>query len=221
MAAKRFTLWSMLEIIDTTISYAGKRLFRPVNLSIGAGEFCVLSAPSGAGKSSLLRWIAGITPASMTGTGMVKLNGVRIDEKKPQDRRVGFMFQMPFLFPHLTVRENLGFGLEPTLIGSERRVVIMDALSHAGLEDLAERDPETLSGGQQARVSLLRTLLAQPQALLLDEPFSSLDDEARTQIVDFVLGEVKRLALPVLLVSHDPRDSALSTHEPAKLVKAK
>jgi putative thiamine transport system ATP-binding protein len=127
------------------------------------------------------------------------------------------MFQQPLLFPHLSVADNLGFGLPACVKGESRKAQIEEALAIAGLEGMGGRDPETLSGGQQARIALLRTLLAKPEALLLDEPFSSLDDSRRTQIVSLVQREAQRLNLPVLLVSHDPRDVDAATNSVVEL----
>jgi len=201
----------MLDIRNADLCFDENRLFKPLSLEIDAGEICVLTAPSGAGKSTLLRWIAGISAAGLAASGQIYLNNREIMNLPAEARRIGMMFQTPLLFPHLNVRENLGFGLPASIKGTARKAQIKDALARAGLEDMEERDPETLSGGQQSRIALLRSLLACPEALLLDEPFSSLDDERRDQIVDFVQSEAMRLRLPVLLVSHDPRDTALAT----------
>jgi putative thiamine transport system ATP-binding protein len=160
----------------------------------------------------LLRWVAGIPTEGLTAQGCIWLNGQKIDALAPERRRVGLMFQQPLLFPHLSVADNLGFGLPACVKGESRKAQIEDALAIAGLEGMGGRDPETLSGGQQARIALLRTLLAKPEALLLDEPFSSLDDSRRTQIVSLVQREAQRLNLPVLLVSHDPRDVDAATN---------
>lgn len=200
----------MLIIKKAFLCFLEQSLFKPISLQIAGGEICVLSAPSGAGKSTLLRWIAGMPTDGLAAQGQIFLNNRQIDHLPSQDRRVGMMFQTPLLFPHLTVQENLGFGLPRRIKGADRQIHIQQALDRAGLSDTAERDPETLSGGQQARIALLRALLAQPEALLLDEPFSSLDDERRGQIIDLVSAEALRLNLPVLLVSHDPRDSQVT-----------
>ena len=208
----------MLILKDNALSFHKEPLFAPLNLEINGGEICVLSAPSGAGKSTLLRWIAGIATDGLQASGYIWLKQRQIDRLPAERRRIGLMFQQPLLFPHLNVADNLGFGLPASVKGEVRKEQIENALATAGLEGMGMRDPETLSGGQQARIALLRTLLAQPEALLLDEPFSSLDDSRRTQIVSLVQSEAKRLNLPVLLVSHDPRDVDAATNNVVQLI---
>lgn len=207
----------MLILKDIALSFQNTPLFAPLTLEIGGGDICVLSAPSGAGKSTLLRWVAGIPTEGLKAQGCILLNGQKIDALPAERRRIGLMFQQPLLFPHLSVADNLGFGLPAAIKGETRKAQIEEALAVAGLEGMGGRDPETLSGGQQARIALLRTLLAKPEALLLDEPFSSLDDNRRTQIVGLVQREAQRLNLPVLLVSHDPRDVDAATNNVVQL----
>ncbi len=207
----------MLILKDIALYFQNKPLFVPLTLEISGGDICVLRAPSGAGKSTLLRWVAGINTEGLTAEGCIWLNGRQIDTLAPERRRVGLLFQQPLLFPHLSVADNLGFGLHASVKGESRKVQIEEALATAGLEEMGGRDPETLSGGQQARIALLRTLLAKPEALLLDEPFSSLDDNLRLQIVSLVQHEAQRLNLPVLLVSHDPRDVDIATNSVVEL----
>ena len=207
----------MLILKDIALSFQNTPLFAPLTLEIGGGDICVLSAPSGAGKSTLLRWVAGIPTEGLKAQGCIWLNGQKIDALPAERRRIGLMFQQPLLFPHLSVADNLGFGLPAAIKGETRKAQIEEALAVAGLEGMGGRDPETLSGGQQARIALLRTLLAKPEALLLDEPFSSLDDNRRTQIVGLVQREAQRLNLPVLLVSHDPRDMDAATNNVVQL----
>ena len=207
----------MLILKDIALSFQNTPLFAPLTLEIGGGDICVLSAPSGAGKSTLLRWVAGIPTEGLKAQGCIWLNSQKIDALPAERRRIGLMFQQPLLFPHLSVADNLGFGLPAAIKGETRKAQIEEALAVAGLEGMGGRDPETLSGGQQARIALLRTLLAKPEALLLDEPFSSLDDNRRTQIVGLVQREAQRLNLPVLLVSHDPRDVDAATNNVVQL----
>ena len=125
-----------------------------------------------------------------------------------QQRRIGVLFQDDLLFPHLTVGQNLAFGLANAAQGrAARRARVQQALLEAGLEGLAERDPATLSGGQRARVALLRALLAEPRVLLLDEPFSKLDTALRQGVRRFVFAHAAARGLPVLLVTHDRADA--------------
>ena len=176
-----------------------------------------MTAPSGAGKASLLRWMAGLETPGLHASGQVKLGEHILSELPAERRQLGLLFQTPQIFPHLTVADNLGFGLVPSITGTARTNAIADALDKAGLAGMGLRDPQTLSGGQQARLALLRTLLAQPQALLLDEPFSSLDGVRREEMVKLVLEEAVERKLPVLLVSHDPRDEGLADKPPYRL----
>ena len=185
-------------------------LFAPLSLSVAAGDICLISAPSGAGKTTLLRWIAGMPINGLHATGNVSLFGKDVTKLPAERRRIGILFQTPLLFPHLCIADNISFGLARTHRGAIKRVMIEDALEAAGLAGFGPRDPATLSGGQQSRVALLRTLLAAPEALLLDEPFASLDDDARTKNIALLRAETKTRGVPTLLVSHDPRDAALA-----------
>lgn len=207
----------MLTIKAASVGYHDNWLFEALNLTIDKGQIAMIDAPSGAGKTSLLRWIAGLQTEAMNKQGEVWLNGERIDHLPAENRHIGFLFQSPLLFPHLTIAENLGFGIPPTYPRKERQNRISDALKRAGMAEMESRDPETLSGGQQARIALLRTILAEPKALLMDEPFSSLDSDMRLQILDIVKSEVMRLHLPVIMVSHDPRDRDFCNMPPIML----
>ena len=141
--------------------------------------------------------------------GRVFLNGTQIDTLAPQDRHVGILFQDDLLFPHLSVGGNLAFALPAHIKGRGlRRDAVEQALLTADLAGFADRDPATLSGGQRARVAVMRVLLSQPRALLLDEPFSKLDATLRDQFRRFVFDQARKQALPTLLVTHDPDDAS-------------
>jgi len=164
--------------------------------------------PSGCGKSSLLSYLCGTLEPVFEASGEVWLDGVAIHELPPERRRVGILFQDDLLFPHLSVGENLAFALPPTVRGRrERGARIEAALREADLAGFARRDPATLSGGQRARVALMRTLLAEPRALLLDEPFGKLDRALRDRFRRFVFGHARAAGLPTLLVTHDEADA--------------
>jgi len=140
------------------------------------------------------------------------LDGVEIGQLPAAQRGVGLMFQDPLLFPHMTVGDNLAFGLTAARSGrAERRQAVLDALQECGLDGFAERDPASLSGGQKARVALMRALLAAPKMLLLDEAFSSLDPELRQTFGTFVASQVAVRQIPALLVSHDAGDKSLTS----------
>jgi len=164
--------------------------------------------PSGVGKTTLLHAIAGHLPAGFELTGHITLNGRPLNGPPAEQRRIGMMFQEAGLFPHLSVGDNLAFGLHATVRGRRARSQAVDrALAAAGLEGMGERDPATLSGGQRARAALMQSLLAEPEAILLDEPFSRLDQALRTGIRTFVLDHIRARSIPALLVTHDPADA--------------
>ncbi|HQC73169.1 MAG TPA: ATP-binding cassette domain-containing protein, partial [Candidatus Competibacteraceae bacterium] len=146
-------------------------------------------------------------PAPFRATGTISLGTRRLDGLPPEQRRVGILFQDALLFPHLSVAENLAFGLPRGLSRDERRRRVATALHEADLTGLGEQAPATLSGGQRARAALLRTLLAEPAALLLDEPFSKLDTTLRGRMRSFVFSHARERGLPTLLVTHDPADA--------------
>jgi len=190
------------------IAAAGRDLFAPLSLAVPAGTVTTVMGPSGSGKSSLLAFVAGTLPRAMLAEGRASVAGIELSGLPPERRRVGLLFQDDLLFPHLSVGENLAIGLAETVRGEgARRVAITDALAEAELEGFAERDPATLSGGQRARVALMRTLLAAPRALLLDEPFGRLDAALRDRVRRFVFEHATARGLPVLLVTHDPADA--------------
>lgn len=199
---------------NVQLSFSNTPLFAPFNLTIQKGEICLLQSESGTGKTSLLRWIAGISDKQMHAEGKIFLNGTEITEFPAEQRRIGILFSEALLFPHLTVAENIGIGVASSIRGKKRRDLITNSLIKAGLAGIEKQDPLTLSTGQQARIALLRTLLSEPALLLLDEPFSNLDKDIRKTLVSYVLTEIKRLNIPALMVSHDPRDAILSTNQP-------
>lgn len=175
---------------------------------IPPGEILTVMGPSGAGKSTLLAFATGTLDPAFTARGRLWLDGTEITHRPPQTRRIGMLFQDDVLFPHLSVAGNLAFGLSAGIRGrTARRARIEAALSEAGLAGFGPRDPATLSGGQRTRVALLRTLLAEPRALALDEPFSRLDASRRARTRDFVFSHARARGLPMLLVTHDAEDA--------------
>ncbi len=185
-------------------------LLRPLRLSVAPGCVHTLMGPSGSGKSSLLAALCGTLPEGLHFDGTVQLAGRRIDRLPPQARRVGMLFQDDLLFPHMTVRENLLFAL-PAGAAAAREATVRQALADVEMVAFAQTDPATLSGGQRARVALARALLAQPLALLLDEPFARLDVALRERMRTLVFGLVRTRKIPALLVSHDLADVADAT----------
>ena len=187
----------------------GAPLFAPLSLTIAAGQIGAVMGPSGVGKSTLLAAIAGHLPQGFTLTGEITLNGARMNNIAPQLRRIGLMFQDALLFPHLSLADNLAFGLPAQIKGkAARKAAVQQALAAAGLAGMGARDPATLSGGERARAALMRSLLAQPRAILLDEPFSKLDTALRAGIRVFAFDHIRARAIPALIVTHDGSDAA-------------
>jgi putative thiamine transport system ATP-binding protein len=197
----------MLTIKNLTLTRGTTTLLEHFNLTVNPGEIVTVSGASGSGKSTLLNWMIGDLDPAFCATGALWLDERRLDGLPIEQRQLGLLFQDDLLFAHLSVGQNLAFALPGRFVGSrERRQRIEQTLSDMGLEGFYERDPATLSGGQRARVSLMRSLLAEPQALLLDEPFSRLDAALRSQFRAQVFAQIARQRIPTLLVTHDPAD---------------
>lgn len=202
-----------LRLKGVTISLRGRSepLISDLSLSVAPGRVATIMGPSGSGKSTLLAYVGGfVDRAAFESRGRVAIGAEVIDHKPAEQRRLGVLFQDAVLFPHLSVGGNLMFALPRATqkCRAARRAAVADALASAGLAGFADRDPATLSGGQKARVALLRTLMAEPRALLLDEPFGKLDAELRAEFRGFVLAHAAERRLPTLLVTHDPADAA-------------
>ena len=197
----------MLCVQDCSIATASRALIHAMNFTVTPGEVLTLMGPSGAGKSTFLSWMIGALPAEFTVTGELWLNQQRRDTLPTERRNIGILFQDALLFDHLNVGQNLSMALPAAIKGREQRQHHMEqALENAQLAGYSRRDPATLSGGERARISVLRALLAKPEALLLDEPFSRLDQTLREQFRQFVWQQIELQAIPVMLVTHDPQD---------------
>jgi len=199
------------------------RILLSLNTTVLPGETLTLMGPSGSGKSSLLAYVGGFLDPVFEAEGDIFLNDKRIDQLPAQQRRTGILFQDPLLFPHMSVGENLLFALS-TSGGtgeqkSQRIAQAKEALAQVELAGFFARDPATLSGGQKARVALVRVLLSKPSALLLDEPFSKLDAQLRDQIRKLVFSEARRQNLPTVLVTHDAADAKAARGEVINLVR--
>jgi len=182
-----------------------------VDLHADPGEVVAILGPNGAGKTTLLQALAGLIPVD---DGRVEAGGQLLEDTAsryrvdPQDRGVGVVFQDYLLFPHLTVRENVAFGLRSVGAGKAvARTHADDWLDRAGLADLSARRPKELSGGQAQRVALARALCAQPRLLLLDEPLAALDVATRTEIRALLRHQLDGFPGPALLVTHDPLEA--------------
>ncbi|RKF15793.1 ATP-binding cassette domain-containing protein [Alginatibacterium sediminis] len=205
----------MFEIRAFSVAFDSKPLFEPITIKVKAGEIKTLMGASGSGKSTLLAAIAGTLSHKLDLQGEIVLDGKNICVLPQAMREVGILFQDDLLFPHMNVYQNLRFGLNAQQhIDPDQE--ISDALERAGLAGFEQRDIATLSGGQRARISLLRSLLARPKMLLMDEPFSKLDTQLRQQFRDFVAEQIQALNIPALLVTHDIEDCMQG--EPIQLV---
>ncbi|MBE7558691.1 ABC transporter ATP-binding protein [bacterium] len=198
----------MAELILTGLSKAyrgGPAAVVDFSLSVRDGERVVLLGPSGCGKTTLLRLIAGLEKPD---AGQVHIGGRRVDGSPPHRRGVAMLFQESALYPHLTVEDNLGFGLRLAGVNrQERRRRAREAAEWLGLTDLLSRRPGTLSGGEAQRVALGRALARRPEVLLLDEPLSHLDAPLREELIEELLRLHARAHTTMLLVTHDRREA--------------
>lgn len=183
-----------------------KPLFSPVSFSILPGEILTLMGPSGCGKSALLSAIAGHASADFSYSGEYYLNDCLLNPLAVEKRKVGLLFQDDLLFPHLNIWENLAIALPNKFKKEQRKAIAMHTLTELKLQTLAEKGPSQISGGQRARVSMMRMLLAEPSAVLLDEPFSKLDKSLRNDFKVWVFAQIRKRELPALMVTHDESD---------------
>jgi len=195
-----------LRLEDVAVSLNGTVLVA-LTETIAPGDVLTVMGASGAGKSTLLAYVAGFLDPAFEARGQVRFDNAPDDltELPPEARRIGLLFQDPLLLPHLSVGGNLAFGMPSDV--SDRRARGEEALASAGLDGFYDRDVATLSGGQKARVALVRLLLSEPRAVLLDEPFSKLDAELRDDIRSLVFGRLRAAGLPSILVTHDAVDA--------------
>ncbi|KQT85295.1 ATP-binding cassette domain-containing protein [Aurantimonas sp. Leaf443] len=192
---------------DVSISLGARRLLA-VDAAVAPGETLTVMGPSGSGKSTLLALVAGFLAPAFSARGRVLLDGADLSRLPPEKRGTGLLFQDALLFPHWSVGGNLLFALPTRLKGAAaRRAACETMLAGIGLGGRFDEDPATLSGGEAARVALARALLAEPRALLLDEPFSRLDAPLRAEMRRLVADRLKERAIPAVLVTHDEADA--------------
>lgn len=195
-----------LEVSNLSRSFGGRLVVDDVSLRVEPGQVTCLLGPSGCGKSTTLRMIAGIERADQ---GCIVADGRVLSTGgaglPPEERSIGLMFQDFALFPHLSVADNVAYGLKTR--GPERRARVQDLLKTVGMEAYAGAYPHELSGGEQQRVALARALAPRPRIMLMDEPFSGLDDRLRDDIRDETLDVLKAEGTAVLLVTHEPGEA--------------
>lgn len=177
-----------------------------LNEKVNGGEILTIMGPSGSGKSSLLNWLTGTLACRFNVQGEVWLNDKNVSHLPTHLRHIGVLYQDALLFSHLTVAGNIAFAM-PQGNKQQRLDKIEHALEQVGLVGLTHRHPDHLSGGQQARVALLRLLLSEPKAILLDEPFSKLDTQLRVDIRKLVFEQIRHHQLPAIMVTHDHSDA--------------
>ena len=190
---------------DINLSFGKTHVLKGINLFIEPGELFAFLGPSGCGKTTLLRLLAGFESAQ---TGEVIIGDKEVSYLPPWQRNLGMVFQSYALWPHMTIRRNVAFGLEERHVPrNEINRRTDDALKLVGLYELAERRPSQLSGGQQQRVALARTIVIEPQVLLLDEPLSNLDAKLRIQMRHELLDLQRKLSITTIFVTHDQEEA--------------
>ena len=210
----------MLELKNITLKWNSpkeKIFIQDLNLKIKNGEILCIFGASGVGKSSLINIIAGIYEDDLLFEGEIILNGKKLNQIPTEKRKIGLLLQDGTLFPHLTVEQNILFGMDKKLTYKEKSLLISNNLKKSNMMGFEDRYPHTLSGGQKARVACLRAILSGPEALLLDEPFSSLDPDQRNSFREFVVNNIKENKIACLLVTHDENDKIISDSEPLNL----
>ncbi len=197
-----------VEARDVNLAFGSNVVLRDIDVGVEPGEFFALLGPSGCGKSTLLRLIAGFARAQR---GAILIDGEDVTAVPPWKRNVGMVFQSYALWPHMTVGENVAFGLEERrLPRATVREKVGRALDLVGLAEYAGRRPGQLSGGQQQRVALARTLAIEPRVLLLDEPLSNLDAKLRHHMRRELVAMQKQLSITTIFVTHD-QEEAMTT----------
>ena len=190
-----------LKISKATKKYDKVQVIHGIDLEIEDGEFCVFVGPSGCGKSTLLRMISGLEEVT---TGQIHIGDKDVTSMHPADRGIAMVFQSYALYPHMTVRENMGFGLKMTKVPSDEiNKKVNDAASILHLEDYLDRKPKTLSGGQRQRVAIGRSIVRGPEVFLFDEPLSNLDAELRVEMRVEISRLHRELGTTIVYVTHD------------------
>jgi putative thiamine transport system ATP-binding protein len=195
----------MLEIINSSIKSKSWQIGLPT-IQVKNAELLVVTGPSGIGKSTFLHWLLGKTVTHVNITGQIRVNNSDITQLAIEKRRVGLLMQDVYLFPHLSVQDNICFALPKNLSlasKKQRREKARAMLAQINLAHLATRYPQNLSGGERSRVGLIRALANQPQVMLLDEPFAALDPNTRQSVGEWAIEQLAEQNIPSVMVSHD------------------
>lgn len=195
--------------LENVLLYRYDDTLLSIDACVNDGDVLSLMGPSGSGKSTLLNAISGQLTAPFRMQGRIYINAQCINDVPAYKRNVGVLYQDALLFEHMTVGQNIAFALpaDNRRSSKETNMRVGEMLAQIGLEDLQHRPVQTLSGGQQARIALLRTLAAKPSVVLLDEPFSKLDASTKAQMRTWVFEQLKSRKLPTVLVTHDREDA--------------
>lgn len=207
---------SSIKIVNLNKSFNNKAVLNNINLEVKEGEIISLLGPSGCGKSTTLKIIAGILDFDK---GDILFNDKSIKNTTTKNRNVGIVFQEYLLFPHMTVYENIEFGLKMKKVRKgDRDKKVKELIELVKLKDYHNKYPSELSGGQKQRVAIARTLAVNPQVLLLDEPFSNLDINLRQEMREFVSTLQKELKVTTILVTHDKEEALMMSDKIAVMV---
>ena len=211
---------NILEITDLNHSYdADTLILKDINLDISKGERVAILGPSGCGKSTLLRLIAGLEKQK---TGLIKINDSEVSSENtflpPEKRRVGLVVQEKALFPHLSVQQNICFGIRDK---RDRDSIAQSLMELLKIDSLKNKYPHEISGGEQQRVALARSMAPNPNLLLLDEPFSALDVDLKNNLYEEISNLFSERNITVLLVTHDLKEAEIMTTRQLKMEKGK
>ncbi|KRQ87456.1 Spermidine/putrescine import ATP-binding protein PotA [Caloramator mitchellensis] len=210
---------STIELLNICKSFAGKDVLKNINLRIEQGQFFSLLGPSGCGKTTTLKIIAGLIKPD---SGDILFDGCSVLNIKTEKRGATIVFQDYLLFPHMTVEENIGFGLKMTGVGKKiRHEKVKELMELVQLNGYEKKYPSEISGGQRQRAALARALAINPRVLLLDEPFSSLDERLRDNMREFVLDLQRRLKITTILVTHDKEEALMLSDKIALMFDGK
>ncbi|MCU1529495.1 MAG: spermidine/putrescine transporter ATP-binding protein [Frondihabitans sp.] len=208
---------AVVELRGVVKEYSGSSALNELSLRIEPGEFVALLGPSGCGKTTALRSLAGLEQID---DGAITIDGVNVAATPVNKRDIGMVFQQYSLFPHMTVRQNVEFGLEMRRVAAaDRKMRAVEALEMVSLDHLADRYAHQLSGGQQQRVALARALVTRPRVLLLDEPLSALDAKVRVSLREEIRRIQTELGITTLFVTHD-QEEALAVADRVAVMRA-